>query len=196
MASSIPRSAQCSHHICSAAQTSRVVFVPGLCLQCKFYCSLPSYSTQSSTTKMSPRSPTANLVLAHGLHSWRMQLTLSSNKIQICWAVFPQSSRLWCLFFFLPFSKNSSETAWVMGDVCCAVQACCNADLSRVNLALLLSLTTRSSILFPCCSLLFSFFTATPKQFSPHHFIWRWRAALPLANSQILHESIYLSFFL
>lgn len=46
------------------------------------------YLNGSCSTKRSPRSPTLGERLALGLHDQRMQLSLSSSKIQKCWAVF------------------------------------------------------------------------------------------------------------
>lgn len=95
-----------------------VVFVPGLWFQCEFYHGLSSYLTQSCTTKTSPRSPTANLVFAHGLRDQMMQLTLSSNKTQN-----------WCLgfsAFLLQFSYTPS--GWCV--------LCCDANLPCADLAL------------------------------------------------------------
>lgn len=70
------------------------------------------------------------------------------------------------------------------GSVCCAQTSHC-ADLTPTNRALPLVFTAYSS----AASLLrlFSFTAATSSQFSPRHLIWCWRAAFPLASSQILH---------
>lgn len=122
MPCSLPWHVPCCPHIWSFAWASCVVFASELCSQCPLCCVLSYYFNGSCNTEKISHSSSPLPLLALGLHKQRVQLSLSSNKIQNCWAVFL------CWLWYLGISAFLLECLPAcLSSMCCAAQASCCA---------------------------------------------------------------------